>query len=94
MGMDMDQVWSIFFINFFSAFEGVEISFFVFLFFFLWAGGEGIEFSSWTCSLFFPHIQMNVVVGMHSRKEREGKERRGREGLAGVERSRMDQGTG
>lgn len=36
---------------------------------------------------------MNVVVGMHSRKEREGKERRGREGLAGVERSRMDQGT-
>lgn len=51
MGMDMDQVWSIFFINFFSAFEGVEISFFVFLFFFLWAGGEGIEYRSWTCSL-------------------------------------------
>lgn len=37
MDMDMDQVWSIFFINLFSALEGVEIAFFVF--FFLWAGG-------------------------------------------------------
>lgn len=33
---------------------------------------------------------MIVAVGMHSRKEREGKER---EKLADVERSRMDQGT-
>lgn len=70
-------VWSIFFINFFSAFEGVEISFFVFLFFFLWAGGEGIEYSSWTCSLFFPHIQMNVVVSGIGPK---GKGRKGKEG--------------
>lgn len=75
----MDQVWSIFFINFFSALEGVEIAFlFIYLFFFflLWAGGEGIGYRSWTCSLFFSHIQMIVVVGMHSRKEREGKEGR------------------
>lgn len=52
MDMDMDQVWSIFFINFFSALEGVEIAFFV-SFFFLWAGGEGIENGGWTCTLFF-----------------------------------------
>lgn len=32
------------------------------------------------------------LVGMHSRKEKTG--RKGREGLAGVERSRMDQETG
>lgn len=36
----------------------------------------------------FSHIQMNVVVGMHSRKERTG--RKGREGQADVERSKQD----
>lgn len=46
-GMDMDQVWLIFFINFFSALEGVEIAFLFSL-----AGGVGIEYRSWTCSLF------------------------------------------
>lgn len=85
MGMDMDQVWSIFFINLFSALEGVEIaSLFFFFFFGLWVKLVGLV-------VFFSHIQMIVVVGMHSRK---GKERKGREGFAGVERSRMDQGTG
>lgn len=38
MGMDMDQVWSIFFINFFSVLEGVEIAF---LFFFSFSLGWG-----------------------------------------------------
>lgn len=51
MGMDMDQVWLIFFIiNFFSALEGVEIAFF-FPFFGL---GEKVlnAVVGWTCSLF------------------------------------------
>lgn len=85
--MDMDQVWSIFFINFFSALVGVEIAFLFLFFFFLWAGGE----VSWTCSLFFlisrRLLLLVCIVG------RRGKERKEREKLAGVERSRMDQGT-
>lgn len=52
MDMDMDQVWSIFFIiNFFSALGGVEIAF-LSLLLSLAGGGEGIEYRSWTCSLF------------------------------------------
>lgn len=72
----MDKVWSIFFINLFSALEGVEIAFFVFLFFFFGLG-EKVLNAGVGLVAFFSHIQMNVVVGMHSRMERGGKERKG-----------------
>lgn len=62
-------VWSIFFINFFSALEGVEIAF-LFCFFGLWVKLVGLV-------VFFSHIQMNVVVSGIGPK---GKGRKGRKG--------------
>lgn len=53
MDMDMDQVWSgrsSSSISFLPL-RGWKLFFFLCFFSFLWAGGEGIEFSSWTCSL-------------------------------------------
>lgn len=52
---------------------------FLFLFFsFFGLGGRVLNTGVGLVVFFFSHIQMNVVVDMHSRKEREGKE--GKEG--------------
>lgn len=78
--MDMDQVWSIFFINLFSALVGVEIAFFVSFLFPFFGLGEKVLNAGVGLVVFFSHIQMNVVVDMHGWKERKGDERKGREG--------------
>lgn len=72
MDMDMDQVWSIFFINLFSALEGVEIAFLGVFFFGL---GEKVLNTGVGLVVFFSSY---ADVGMHSRKER--KERKGKGG--------------